>query len=154
MRRVLQAMPERLSERAREQLAALGVTVRLGARVTGIDAEGLDITTAAGPERLASRCIVWAAGVAASPLGRALVDTTGCTLDRAGRVVVGPDLSLTGFPAIQVIGDLAAAQSHTPGKAPTPVPGGVTRRQADGPQRRREHPATAARRGHGAVPLR
>ncbi|WP_422015909.1 NAD(P)/FAD-dependent oxidoreductase [Roseateles sp.] len=121
--RVLQAMPERLSERAREQLAALGVTVRLGARVTGIDAEGLDITTAAGPERLASRCIVWAAGVAASPLGRALVDTTGCTLDRAGRVVVGPDLSLTGFPAIQVIGDLAAAQSHTPGKAPTPVPG-------------------------------
>jgi len=121
--RVLQAMPERLSERAREQLAALGVTVRLGARVTGIDAEGLDITTAAGPERLASRCIVWAAGVAASPLGRALADTTGCTLDRAGRVVVGPDLSLTGFPAIQVIGDLAAAQSHAPGKAPTPVPG-------------------------------
>ena len=121
--RVLQAMPESLSERAREQLAALGVEVKLGARVTSIDAEGLDITTAAGPERLASRCVVWAAGVAASPLGRALADATGCTLDRAGRVVVEPDLSLKGHPNIQVVGDLAAAQSHAPGKAPKPVPG-------------------------------
>ena len=121
--RVLQAMPESLSERAREQLTALGVEVRLNARVTSIDAEGLDITTAAGPERLQSRCVVWAAGVAASPLGRALAEATGCTLDRAGRVVVEPDLSLAGHPRIQVIGDLAAAQSHAPGREPTPVPG-------------------------------
>jgi len=118
--RVLAAMPEALSERAREQLAALGVDVRLGARVTGIDADGLDVATAAGPERLHSRCVVWAAGVAASPLGRQLAKATGCTLDRAGRVVVEPDLSLKGFPAIQVIGDLAAAHSHAPGKAPKP----------------------------------
>jgi len=121
--RVLQAMPEALSERAREQLTALGVDVRLGARVTGIDAEGLDITTASGPERLHSRCIVWAAGVAASPLGRALAEATGCTLDRAGRVVVEPDLSLKGQPYIQVIGDLAAAQSRVPGQEPRAVPG-------------------------------
>jgi NADH:ubiquinone reductase (H+-translocating) len=121
--RVLGAMPEALSERAREQLVALGVDVRVGARVTGIDAQGLDVTTPAGTERLHSRCVVWAAGVAASPLGRALAEATGCTLDRAGRVVVEPDLSLKGFPAIQVIGDLAAAQSHKPGHAPRPVPG-------------------------------
>jgi NADH dehydrogenase len=121
--RVLQAMPEALSERAREQLATLGVDVRLGARVTGIDATGLDIATAAGTERLQSRCIVWAAGVAASPLGRALAEATGCTLDRAGRVVVEPDLTVPGHPAIQVIGDLAAAQSHMPGREPRPVPG-------------------------------
>ncbi|MFG6488437.1 NAD(P)/FAD-dependent oxidoreductase [Roseateles sp. BYS78W] len=121
--RVLAAMPESLSERAREQLTALGVEVKLGARVTGIDAEGLDVATSAGSERLLSRCIVWAAGVAASPLGRALAEATGCTLDRAGRVVVEPDLSLKGNPAIQVIGDLAAAQSHAPGKQPRPVPG-------------------------------
>jgi len=121
--RVLAAMPESLSERAREQLTALGVEVRLGARVTGIDAEGLDVTTSAGAERLLSRCVVWAAGVAASPLGRALAEATGCTLDRAGRVVVEPDLSLKGHPAIQVIGDLAAAQSHAPGKPPRQVPG-------------------------------
>ncbi|HEY0953692.1 MAG TPA: NAD(P)/FAD-dependent oxidoreductase [Roseateles sp.] len=121
--RVLQTMPETLSERAREQLAALGVEVRLGARVTGIDAEGLDFTTAAGSERLASRCVVWAAGVAASPLGRALAAATGCALDRAGRVVVQPDLSLAGHPRIQVIGDLAAAHSHAQGREPRPVPG-------------------------------
>lgn len=121
--RVLQAMPEPLSERAREQLAALGVHVRLDARVTSIDAEGLDISTAAGPERLASRCVVWAAGVAASPLGRVLADATGSTLDRAGRLVVEPDLSIDCYPNIQVIGDLAAAQSHVPGRPPRPVPG-------------------------------
>jgi len=121
--RVLQSMPERLSERAREQLAALGVEVKLATRVTGIDAEGLDLTTAAGPERLPSRCVVWAAGVAASPLGRALAEATGCTLDRAGRVVVEADLSLKGHPTLQVIGDLAAAQSNKPGHAPQPVPG-------------------------------
>ena len=121
--RVLGAMPESLSERAREQLTALGVEVKLNARVTGIDAEGLDVTTAAGPERLHSRCVVWAAGVAASPLGRALADATGCTLDRAGRVVVEPDLSLKGYANIQVVGDLAAAQSHVPGREPKPVPG-------------------------------
>jgi len=121
--RVLQAMPEPLSERAREQLTALGVDVRLGARVTGIDADGLDITTAAGAERLHSRCVIWAAGVAASPLGRALAQATGCSLDRAGRVVVEPDLSLKGHPNIQVIGDLAAAQIHKPGQEPRPVPG-------------------------------
>ncbi|RZJ09787.1 MAG: NAD(P)/FAD-dependent oxidoreductase [Rubrivivax sp.] len=121
--RVLGAMPESLSERAREQLTALGVQVKVGARVTGIDADGLDISTAAGHERLHSRCVVWAAGVAASPLGRTLAAATGCTVDRAGRVAVEPDLSLKGFPHIQVIGDLAAAQSHVPGKDPKPVPG-------------------------------
>jgi len=121
--RVLQAMPEGLSERAREQLIGLGVEVKLNARVTGIDAEGLDISTAAGPERLASRCVVWAAGVAASPMGRTLAAATGCVLDRAGRIVVEPDLSLKGHPDIQVIGDLAAAQSHAPGREPKPVPG-------------------------------
>jgi NADH:ubiquinone reductase (H+-translocating) len=121
--RVLGAMPESLSERAREQLTALGVEVKLGARVTGIDAEGLDVAMPTGTERLHSRCIVWAAGVAASPLGRTLAEATGCAVDRAGRVVVEPDLSLQGFPHISVIGDLAAAQSHVPGNAPKPVPG-------------------------------
>ncbi|MCE4553580.1 NAD(P)/FAD-dependent oxidoreductase [Roseateles cellulosilyticus] len=121
--RVLAAMPERLSERAREQLTALGVQVEVGARVTSIDDEGLDITTTAGQERLASRCIVWAAGVAASPLGRTLADATGGSVDRAGRVPVEADLSLPGHPDIQVIGDLAAAMSHAPGQPPKAVPG-------------------------------
>ncbi|WBY01134.1 NAD(P)/FAD-dependent oxidoreductase [Ramlibacter tataouinensis] len=122
--RVLQAMPESLSTRACEQLSRLGVEVRTGARVTAIDAAGLQVQPTEGePYRIDSRCIVWAAGVAASPLGRALAQTTGAALDRAGRVQVQADLSLPGHPEISVIGDLAAAQSHAPGREPAPVPG-------------------------------
>ncbi len=67
--------------------------------------------------------MVWAAGVAASPLGRQLAQATGATLDRAGRVVVEPDLTLPGHAEISVIGDLAAALSYAPRREPTPVPG-------------------------------
>jgi NADH dehydrogenase len=67
--------------------------------------------------------VLWAAGVQASPLGRSLAQTTGAPLDRAGRVLVEPDLTVPGHPEITVIGDLAAAHSHRPGRAPTPVPG-------------------------------
>ena len=128
--RVLQAMPEALSQRAKEQLERLGVEVRLQARVTAIDSEGLQVESpssagaaSANSYQINSKCIVWAAGVAASPLGRHLAEATGCATDRAGRVVVAPDLSLPGHPEISVIGDLAAAKSHVPGQEPTPVPG-------------------------------
>ncbi|MBA2963889.1 MULTISPECIES: NAD(P)/FAD-dependent oxidoreductase [Ramlibacter] len=122
--RVLQAMPEDLSARAAALLEKLGVEVRTGARVTGIDARGLEVQPAQGePYRIESRCIVWAAGVAASPLGHQLAEGTGATVDRAGRLVVEPDLSLPGHPEISVIGDLAAARSHVPGREPAPVPG-------------------------------
>ena len=67
--------------------------------------------------------MIWAAGVAASPLGRQLAHSTGAKVDRAGRVTVQPDLSLAGHPEISVVGDLAAALSHVPGKDPAPVPG-------------------------------
>ena len=66
--------------------------------------------------------MIWAAGVAGTPLGRNLAAATGAQTDRAGRVVVEPDLSLPDHPEIAVIGDLAAAQSHGKGE-PTPVPG-------------------------------
>jgi len=123
--RVLQAMPENLSASARRQLEKLGVEVQVDARVTAIDEEGLEVQPAGGAPayRIASRCIVWAAGVAASPLGRQLAEATGAGTDRAGRVVVAPDLSLPGHPEISVIGDLAAAQSHADGREPRPVPG-------------------------------
>ena len=87
--RVLQAMPESLSEKARMQLEKLGVEVRLNAIVTGMDATGLQVR---GPApagvlgtvdyRITSQCVVWAAGVAASPLGRQLAQHTGCQIDR------------------------------------------------------------------------
>ncbi len=128
--RVLQTMPEALSERARQQLTRLGVDVRLGAKVTAIEAGVLSVESAPSPHgnslthyKIDSNCIVWAAGVAASPLGRQLAQATGCEADRAGRVVVQPDLTLAGHPQISVIGDLAAALSHAPGRTPAPVPG-------------------------------
>ncbi|WP_341890643.1 NAD(P)/FAD-dependent oxidoreductase [Variovorax sp. YR752] len=128
--RVLQAMPESLSQKALEQLERLGVEVRLNARVTAIDNTGLEVQTGGGPDgaplqsyRIPSSCVVWAAGVAASPLGRLLGNATGVECDRAGRVKVEPDLSLAGHPEISVVGDLAATMSHAPGKPPKPVPG-------------------------------
>ncbi len=107
--RVLPPYPAQLSEKARLQLERLGVTVWLGRRVTGVDAEGVSL----GSERLASRTVIWAAGVASSPLGKAL----GAPIDRAGRVQVEPDLSVPGYPEIFVVGDLANVEG-VPGIAP------------------------------------
>lgn len=151
--RVLAAMPETLSESARQQLQALGVDVRAGARVTHIDAAGLQIEGAGGSYRLESACTVWAAGVAASPLGRMLSEATGCPLDRAGRVVVSPDLSVPGHPSISVIGDLAAAHSHAPGRQPQPVPGVSPGCQANGPHGRAQPAGAAGRKADAALPL-
>ncbi len=108
--RVLPTYPPVLSEKARLQLEHLGVTVWLGKRITDIDANGVHM----GDDHLAARTVVWAAGVAASPLGASL----GVPRDRAGRVIVGEDLSLPDHPEVTVIGDLAALPWHQP-----PVPG-------------------------------
>jgi NADH dehydrogenase len=104
-------LPE-LSARARRDLEAMGVEVRLGAMVTGVTARGLHI----GDEFIAVRNVFWAAGVKASRLGESL----GVPLDRAGRVIVGPDLTIPGHPEVFVTGDLAAAVSADTGR---PVPG-------------------------------
>jgi NADH dehydrogenase len=108
--RVLASFPERLSMRARRQLEALGVEVATGTPVTAIDAHGYRLGDAFVP----ARTVVWAAGVAASPLAASL----GVPLDRAGRVPVLPDLSVPGRPDTFVAGDLATVQQD--GK---PVPG-------------------------------
>jgi NADH dehydrogenase len=73
--------------------------------------------------QIASHCIIWAAGVAASRLGFLLALSTQCKTDRAGRVIVAPDLSVPGHPEISVVGDLASAKSYAPGREPTIVPG-------------------------------
>ena len=128
--RVLGSFVPQLSKRAHEQLRALGVDVRLLCKVTRIDADGIDYETRSGDaqqtHRLASKTVIWAAGVAGSPIGRSLAASAGAMLDRAGRVIVQPDLSLTAHPEIAVIGDLASAMSAPQdprnGK-PTAVPG-------------------------------
>lgn len=112
--RILPPFAPDLSEKARAQLMRLGVEVRTGCRVIGIDGDGVTFDAVTGREHLAARTVVWAAGVAASPLGK----TLGVPLDRAGRVLVQPDLSVPDHPEIFVIGDLAALDHD--GK---PVPG-------------------------------
>jgi NADH dehydrogenase len=122
--RILGTFVAKQSEIARTQLQRLGVDVRTESKVTAIDAEGVTYDSASrnGSERIAARTVIWAAGVAGSPLGAELARGSGAALDRAGRVVVAPDLSLPGHPEISVIGDLAAALSNGPNGA-APVPG-------------------------------
>jgi NADH dehydrogenase len=110
--RLLPTFPEDLSERARQDLIALGVEVRLNSLVTNVGDGFVDIGVAA--ERIESRTIFWAAGNVASSLGGMLDAET----DRMGRVVVKDDLSVAAHPEVFVIGDLAVL--HTDGK---PVPG-------------------------------
>ena len=125
--RVLGVYPEDLSQRAKEQLQELGVEVLVGAKVTNITAFGVHFDTVENgtpiSHFLPSRTVVWGAGVAASPLGRSLAKSTGCELDRAGRVIVEPDLTVPGHPNIYVVGDLASAKSYQDPANPTPVPG-------------------------------
>jgi NADH dehydrogenase len=130
--RVLGTFTEALSRRAKEQLEMLGAEVLTSAKVTDITAFGIhydlnevlpDGSSRTVSHFLPSRTVVWAAGVAASPLGRALAKSTGCQLDRAGRVIVQPDLSIEGHPNIYVVGDLASAKSYLDPANPTTVPG-------------------------------
>jgi NADH:ubiquinone reductase (H+-translocating) len=128
--RVLGAFVPMLSQRAREQLVKLGVEVRTGCKVTGIDADGVDYEVAETKlvtrHRLPTKTVIWAAGVAGSPLGRSLALSAKASLDRAGRIIVRPDLSLGTHPEIAVIGDLASAMSapvDATRDKPTAVPG-------------------------------
>ena len=98
--RVLPTFDEKLSAAARRQLERLGVEIRTGTRVTSVDEDGVTLD---GGERIEAQNVVWAAGVAASPLGAAL----GAPVDRAGRVIVSSDLSVPGHPEVFVAGDLA-----------------------------------------------
>ena len=124
--RILGTFVEKQSKRAEDELRRLGVEIHTNARVTAIDADGVEceatVDGAAHRERIAARTVIWAAGVAGVPLGAEIARGTGAALDRAGRVVVEPDLSVAGHPEISVIGDLASAQSHGP-DGTRPVPG-------------------------------
>ena len=115
--RVLPAYPEDLSRSAEEQLKHLGVQVQTSAMVTAIEPGSVQI----GTTRLPAAVILWAAGVAASPLGKKL----GAPVDRAGRVLVNPDLSIPGHPEVFVVGDLAALKDEhgkwIPGLSPVAI---------------------------------
>ena len=106
---ILTSFGRRLSAITERDLRRLGIDVRVGTMVTGIDRYGVDLRTADGEdERIPTRTAVWAAGMAASPLGAMLAEASGAGLDRMGRVLVEPDCSLPGHPEVFVVGDLMA----------------------------------------------
>lgn len=110
--RILKSFPNKSSDDAYDQLKDTGVEIMLHQRVTEVCSDGV----MCGEEFIAANNVFWAAGVKASPLG----DTLGTELDSSGRVIVEPDLSVTGHPKVFVIGDQASAKSAKTGE---PVPG-------------------------------
>lgn len=110
--RVLPTFPPESSARAQRDLERMGVEVRLNAAVTNVTPGAIHV----GEEEIPVGNVFWAAGVRASPLGGSL----GVPLDRTGRVIVGPDLTIPGHPEVFVVGDTAAATSADTGE---PVPG-------------------------------
>jgi len=131
---VLPSFGERLGDRARRQLGDIGVEVQLGAMVTNVDENGLDVKESDGTvRRINAATKIWAAGVQASPLGRSLAQQSGAELDRAGRVAVQPDLTLPGHPEVHVVGDMMSLD-RLPGVAQVAIQGG--RYSADAIKRR------------------
>jgi NADH dehydrogenase len=117
--RVLPTYPPRLSARAARALARLGVTVRTGILVSEVAPGRVVLSSGDRAESVATHTVLWAAGVQASRLGKVLADRTGAALDRAGRLIVQPDLTLPGHQEILIIGDLACF-THQGGQ---PLPG-------------------------------
>lgn len=115
--RILTAYPEDLGESAVRQLNKLGVEVMVNARVTDVGRDYIKI----GDERMPAAVVLWGAGVAASPLGRKL----GVPVDRAGRPIVEPDLSIPGHPEVFVAGDLASAKQADGQPVPGVAPGAI-----------------------------
>jgi NADH:ubiquinone reductase (H+-translocating) len=119
--RVLAAYPPQLSEAARKSLVRLGVEVHLNSKVTNLTADCVTYEREGCTHQLHSEVILWGAGVQGSPLGNALAQATGAQLDRQGRILVQPDLTIPEHPNIFVIGDLARLDQDgqpVPGVAP------------------------------------
>lgn len=119
MDRVLPPYPADLSAKAQRSLEKLGVTVCTNTKVTDIADDVVTIVQSDETHYISSKTILWAAGVKASEMGQVLANRTGAALDRAGRVMVEPDLSLANHSNIFVIGDLA----HFAHQGEKPLPG-------------------------------
>jgi NADH:ubiquinone reductase (H+-translocating) len=120
---VLGAFGEPLSTKAMREMQRLGVEVRLNEKVVGVDATGIEVEAKDGSRTyLPSIVKIWAAGVAASPLGAVLAQQSGAELDRAGRVQVNEDLTLPGHPEVFVVGDMSGRP--LPGVAQVAMQGG------------------------------
>jgi len=123
--RLIPQYPISLSNRARKELERKGIRVLTGAMVSEIDDNGVTLKIGENSEFIPSKTVIWAAGVKASPLGKALSDAAGCELDRGGRVIVDSRLNVPGHPDIFVVGDLAHVKNGNgnslPGLAPVAI---------------------------------
>ncbi len=121
---VLAPFGPKLSAKAAKRLEKMGVEIQLNAMVTNLDYDGLEVKDPDGTvRRIEAQCKVWSAGVQASSLGKVLAEQTGVELDRAGRVKVGPDLTVPGNPNVFVVGDMMAVDK-VPGVAQGAIQGG------------------------------
>jgi NADH:ubiquinone reductase (H+-translocating) len=110
---VLGAFPEPLPRKAEAQLRSLGVTPMLSTTVVDIDADSVEVQASDGSRtRIPARTAVWAAGVTASPLAGLLAEASGAETDRAGRIVVEPDLTVTGHPEVFALGDMVSVRGQ------------------------------------------
>ena len=155
-----------LSGRARAELEKMGVELRMGLRVVGVDPFGVDTEGADGEKgRVECGTVIWAAGVQASPLAGMLAEATGAETDRAGRIAVLPDLSLPGHPEVFAVGDMASI-NNLPGVCEVAMQGGlhaantIKRRlkgerqrpvQVPGPRERRRHRPLQGHRQRGTA---
>lgn len=111
--RVLGAFPDPLPRKAGEQLRSLGVTPMLETTVVDIDATSVEVRAPGGARtRIPARTAVWAAGVTASPLAGLLAEAAGAETDRAGRLVVEPDLTVAGHPEVFALGDMVSVRGQ------------------------------------------
>src|SRR5262245_28773062 len=131
--RILQAFPDTLARKGQKALERMGVEVWTSSKVREIQPDHVMIERAGQHQRVETANVIWGAGVKASPLGKMLADATGATMDRGGRVVVQPDLTVPGHAIVYVIGDMAAATSDgkpVPGVAPAAIQEGKFAAQA------------------------
>jgi NADH dehydrogenase len=127
--RVLTAFPDDLSEKAERLVSKLGVKVLKGVKVTNVDADGVTFEHGSTTERLAAKTVLWAGGVTTNEFGRILAKRTEAKTDRIGRIEVTPQLTISNFPNIFVVGDLALANDKDgkplPGVAQVAMQGGA-----------------------------
>ncbi|QLY27787.1 NAD(P)/FAD-dependent oxidoreductase [Nocardia huaxiensis] len=138
---VLKPMGPKLGMKAHKRLEKMGVEIQLNALVTDVDARGVTIKDGDGVRRIESACKVWSAGVQASELGKLLAEKSdGTEVDRAGRVIVEPDLTIKGHPNVFVVGDLMSVPG-VPGQAQGAIQGGTYAAKAIKAELKGEKPA-------------
>ncbi len=115
---------DQLSGRAAKELTGMGVELKMDTRVQNVDILGVDVEGPDGKEHITAATTIWAAGVQASPLAKALADATGLEVDRAGRIPALPDLTLPGHPEVFVVGDMVTL-NDLPGVCEVAMQGGL-----------------------------